>query len=667
MAAVTFKAFRGMVPRTSERLLSPNYAQRATNCKITSGALDPLDGPLLVSNVGRAIATLFRYRHFIDGAPVDNWLTFEADTDVVLSPLANDEQGRVFYTSEAHEPRYATYDQIISGAPYPGAWFALGIPSPVTAPSVVVTGGSGTVEDRSYAYTFALASGEESGPSPASAILSGFINGSWDLSALDAAPPNSGTVTAASVIAGGRVRVTLDSVFGLAEHVTLTLAGVVGMTDLNGSHRIANITGSQVDVVLTTAQTYTSGGTWARDAAIDTAGMVKRIYRSVGSTGDFAFVAEIAAATTTYSDTIAGTSVTDPIVTAATLPPPADLTCLVTLPNGCLAGIAGNEVCFSYPYRPNDWPLENRYAFSGRGVALVPAGTSVILMTDGYPLLISGTDPEAMSPSVMETYAPCVSKRGAVNVGGGALYPSYDGLYLAAPGAVTNLTKRLYREDEWKVLNPATFNAAYHDGQYYAGHDNALGRRLFLLDVSEPDSSVSIIQPQDALLSSPYDGELYLAIGTKFYIFDKDGGNSYLADWVSPNMQIGKPTNFSFAQVHADFNQIVEPDTSQAARNAELMAAGADAVSGHLLGGEFNQFEINGSNLIAPRPVTKKRVQFTLFKDGVPVFTKDVGSLKPFRLPSGYKSEVQAVGVSGSVRVHSVSIAESTAELQGVS
>ena len=178
MIAINIKSFRGQVPRVSDRLLQPNMATRAMNCKITSGRLDPLNGLGLEATAQLStIRTLFRYRNFINGAPVDRWLTFSNDADVVNSPLANDPQGRIFYTADTHEPRMSVYDSIISGPISPAQWFALGVPNPTQAPSVPASGGTAPEESRAYAYTFVTPLGEESGPSPASALTTGNANG----------------------------------------------------------------------------------------------------------------------------------------------------------------------------------------------------------------------------------------------------------------------------------------------------------------------------------------------------------------------------------------------------------------------------------------------------------------------------------------------------------
>lgn len=676
MTAINIKGFRGAVPRLSERMLKPNYAQRAINCKITSGALDPLDGLDRISTIGRAIKSLFRIRYFGPQETVNTWMTFPIPCDLISSPLANDEEGKLYWSSNEHEPRMTTFALATANAPYPDAYYALGIPNPTVAPSVSVTGGTTPVENRAYAYTFVDSLGAESGPSPASAVVSGNASGTWNLSNLQTAPNNSGTVTAALALPNGRVRLTLNTTFGLEQYDTIFVHSVPGMPSINKPgpgydfYRILAIdkTANTVEIAVSTVETFTSGtGSWSRAAPINTTGMKKRIYRTTGTAGQFLFVAEIAVGSTTYADTVAGTALGELMPTQDGLPPPKNLTSIGSLPNGCLYGISENELCFSIPYMPYAWPVKNRYSFSGRAVRALAAGDAVIVLTESFPLMYSGTDPEAMTPVVLENYAPCVSARGAVNVGGGALYPSNDGLWLASPSGVKNMTAALYREDEWKLLDPATFIAVYHDGQYYCVHGAGDSRRMMIFDTNEPDSTITVLDWADDLCSNEQDGELYLAKNQTIWRWDADPATAYLTDWVSPEMQLGHPMNFSVAQVHADFDAIVPPDATGSETNQTLLAAGADAVNGHLLGFAFGELEIGGSNLIPVRRYTEKKVQFTLYNKGRAVYTRQVDSARPFALPSKFKQETVSIGVSGTVRIHNVTIAQSTPELAGAS
>lgn len=666
MTAVNIKAFRGQVPRVGERLLQPNNAARALNCKITSGSLEPIAGLEQVYDANRFVKTIYRYRAFRSGVAVDNWLTWSEDVNVVPSPNANDAYGRFYFSSDAYEPRMSSYTQAINSAPYPTAWYALGIAAPTAAPTLSHTGGnSSTLEGRSYVYTYVTAFGEESPPSPPSALYTTHTNATWVVSGMQTAPPNSGTISAAVSISTTEVRVTLNTVFGIAQYDTVTFAGVSGMTSLNGSFRVQSVDfpNNRIVVALETVQTYSSGGTWARNAPFNTTGMVKRIYRTVGTGGDFLYVGEVPVATTTFNDSVLAEDLGEVLPTADSAPPPKNLISLISLPNGCLAGIAGNELCFSDPYMPYSWPIRNRYSFSGIGVAAVAASNSVIVLTETFPILYTGSDPEAMSGSTLETYAPCVSKRGVVNIGSGAMYPSFDGLWVVSPQQVQCITRKLYREEEWSKLNPSTFDAVFHDGQYYAYYEGESDNRILVIDVNAPDSIVEVDETADALYRNELDGKLYVAKNDVLYEWDANTGKYYESDWLSVDMQFGAPIKFAAVQIHADYSAIVPVDTSQITANQAIIAAGADSVAGHLNGLELLGTEINGSRIVPVELDTERRVQFTLYSGGTPVYTKNVTSSKFFRLPAGFSNEVYSVGLSASVKVYSVTVAESVTEL----
>jgi hypothetical protein len=665
MTAVNIKAFRGAVPRIGQRLLQPNQAAVADNCKLTSGNLEPLKGLQLTHTSQLAdIQTAYYWRAIINSRPEDNWLVWGSDVDIVKSLIPNDPLQRFYFSGAAFEPRMSTYPLAIDSLPYPTAWYALGVVAPSTSPTVTPTGGSGTLESRAYAYTYVTALGEESPPSPPSTVTDGYPDATWALSDLQTAPPNTGTVTAATDIGNEQVRVTLNTTFGLSQYDMVTFAAVEGMTDLNGTFRIQSLgpTANTLVVNLDTAQTYTTAGSWSKDAPHNTTSMVKRIYRTVGTGGDFLFVAEIAVATTTYTDAVVADDLGEVLPTADSLLPPKNLISLTSLPNGCLVGISGNEVCFSDPYLPYSWPLRNRYTFSGVGVDLVAAGNSVIVLTDAFPVLFTGSDPEAMSPSVMQTYAPCATKRGVVDVGGGCMYPSFDGLWIAAPGRVEKLTAKLYREEEWRTLNPASFVAGFSDGQYFAGYTADSSKFIFVYDTAENDSVIRVEQDTSYLLRNDTDGDLYLALANKIYRWDGNENSRFSSDWVSSEMQMPAPMNFSVAQVHGAFNQVRPVDTSVLDAN-EVIFSDVDLVGGELNGNSILALEINGSNLNLFEAATESKAQFTLYKNGVISYTTAVDSSEPFRLPADCACEVFQVGLNTSIPIYNVTIADSVAEL----
>ena len=70
----------------------------------------------------------------------------------------------------------------------------------------------------------------------------------------------TGTSITAASHAAGTVTVTASG-HGYVEGDFVDISGVVGMTDLNGIFGVSGVAGNDFDVTLTTAQSYTSGGT----------------------------------------------------------------------------------------------------------------------------------------------------------------------------------------------------------------------------------------------------------------------------------------------------------------------------------------------------------------------------------------------------------------------
>lgn len=671
MTGFVIRMPRGEVPRRSERIIGDNFAQVAENCKVKSGRCDPVNGLLLVhTSLASQIDSMFRYRH----QGLDNWLLFDRRADVARSPVNNDPLGRLFYTGDG-EPRMTTYTDAINGlGPYPAGWWVLGVTPPITAATINVTGGVGANEERAYVYTFKTRFGEESGPSPAT-LHTGKVDGSWDLSNMDPAPPNSGTISAAvaDTPVPNQVEVTLNTVFGLEASEEILIAGVSGMTDLNGTHKLLSVNRAtnKVVVALVTAQVYSAGAdTWTRVAPHNTADMTRVIYRTVGSNTDYKRVDEIPASLTTYSDIIpaATVSLNEGIPSLDTLPPPKDMHSMVLLANNSLAGISGNQVCLSDQGKPYSWPLANRYAFPGEGRRLVASGNAAIILTDNYPHIITATVPEAGTVAKLpgEALAPCISAAGVVDVGGAALYPAHDGLYLATPAGVTNLTASLFTKDDWQKLRPDTFRSAFYDGLYIADHATDTINRLLLIDVKEPDSVTQFNDVFDAIYTNPWDSNMYVAKGNKIYQWDADNENRFAASWRSKVFQLPRKVNMAAAQVHARYGDIIALNNPALEHNIALMADVRN-VDGEIACAEIGVYEIAASALLPVPEQSEGYLQFTLIRDGQPVFTKLLNSDKAFKLPAGKKSELYAVEISGSIGWESVNVAESIRELGQVS
>lgn len=186
MASQKITGFLGLIPRNSERLLPDMAAQIAENVNLTSGEIMPTRVPYLVyapSTIGEYFAA---FRAEYHGA--EKWRLWETDVDIIRAPLSPDVEARYYWTGDGC-PRYATFTN------FGTTDWALGIPSPTIQPTATHSGGTGSAVSRSYCYTFYQPStGEETGPSSPSAIVSGKVDGTWTISGFSNTPVNTRAV-----------------------------------------------------------------------------------------------------------------------------------------------------------------------------------------------------------------------------------------------------------------------------------------------------------------------------------------------------------------------------------------------------------------------------------------------------------------------------------------
>jgi hypothetical protein len=182
MPAVKLNSFGGMIPASDDRLLPETMAADALNTWLYAGRLEGIPEPRLVhtcslSNTKKVfrIPTLFTDNQHIGES---FWMEFiDQDTDVLKGPMANDIYNRYYWTSATTGPQYNSLTRIRTAY----APLTLGVPYPLTFPTVTVTGGSSTtMESRSYLFTWVTEFGEEGAPS-APMVVSGKVDATWTI------------------------------------------------------------------------------------------------------------------------------------------------------------------------------------------------------------------------------------------------------------------------------------------------------------------------------------------------------------------------------------------------------------------------------------------------------------------------------------------------------
>ncbi|OFZ67377.1 MAG: hypothetical protein A2V79_09200 [Betaproteobacteria bacterium RBG_16_56_24] len=532
-------------------MLADNQAQIAINCRLTNGELQSLLRNLVVDvpNISGTIKTIYRIN--------DVFVAWNRDVNAAKGPIAGDASYRTYFTG-AGEPRVTNYALATTAKPYPTAFYVLGVFQPVTAPSVTHAGGTGAAVSRAFQYTFVTPWGEESAPSPASAVVTGKTDGTWTIgatTAMDVAPLNSYNVTGVAW-GGGYLTFTCTSTFGLraGEYVNNTL---FAPDSLNGEQLVYDVpSATTFRVAMAADPTVTDGvGTATRVAPHNTASMTKRIYWT--DNGSYWLVKENIAVATT-SDTVAGDTANGAAMTCTNYHmPPATMTGLISLPNGMMAGFAGNELRLSEPWFPHAWPFGYRQTTDYPIVGIGSFGTTIVIGTTGTPYLVGGSSPDGMSMEQIANIWPCLAKRGMVSGDGGVMYPTTGGLAFIGAGGANLITRSFYTQYEWMPLVPSTFIAALHDSQYFACYTDADHTDMLILDAGNGILSESI-EAITAIWNDPETGKLYVASGIQILEWEGDPSTRKIYDWMSKEFLTLPPINLAAAKIDADFSMTPE-------------------------------------------------------------------------------------------------------------
>lgn len=174
MPALDIPAFAGLLPKADPHKLPSQNAVAAHNSRVRNGNLEawsdtvPVDpAPVLDAGV---IDAVFLYER-------SHWFSWANPVNAILSPIAQDDYARVYYTGDG-KPK-VTSNLIATGSnPKPAAAYDLGVPAPTQAITASVdnsadpdTDDYSDDETRYYFYTYVTEYGEEGPQGPASAAV----------------------------------------------------------------------------------------------------------------------------------------------------------------------------------------------------------------------------------------------------------------------------------------------------------------------------------------------------------------------------------------------------------------------------------------------------------------------------------------------------------------
>ena len=700
MSIIRLGGFRGEMPRLHPRLLPPGAAQRATNCRMDSGALESLRSTsYLQATTLSSPISLYRYSDSI-------WLEATTDVDWVPFPIVDDQYGRVLFADPAAGELRVTDASLVGVGGYPTNYYRLDVPAPLVGPSASLVGVPDDEEEvpetRYYVVTFVNSWGAEGPPSPPSNQVEWRTGQSVYLEGLPSVPSGAYNMTHRRIYrvntgASGTteyqyvsevafaqaqrvvlvitqdnpIKVTTATPHGLTEGQEVRFSGLglsttsVNIVDISKTNPVEVYTGTaphnlatgqyvefgdlgdtngmdelngnryQVEVLDSTKvelvgvdgtgfTTYESGGTITRAYGMDELNG-NQYFVSIENAAQFTLTGVDGTAYhpyfslngvvwqvsgNTYTDTVPSGALAEVIPTELYDPPNDATQGIKTHPAGFLVGFFGKTITCSEPGAPHAWPIDYRLSTSHDIVGLGIFGNTIAVVTKGWPYLIVGSDPSALSMVELEIEQACVAKRGIVDFGAAIVYPSPDGLILLSSSGAQNVSGPLFTRDQWQALSPETFVAFNWEQKYLCFYDNGTYQRAFIIDPFDPEAGVRFVSKYATGGFKDLEEDLlYMIVDDKIEVWDQ--GTKLTYNWKSAPTYTPSAVNMTAAKVFAD-----------------------------------------------DYPVT---VDF--FVDDIKRYTRVVQAGTAFRLPGGFKGEKFDVVLKGSKRVSEVIMATTMREL----
>lgn len=377
-----------------------------------------------------------------------------------------------------------------------------------------------------------------------------------------------------------------------------------------------NITGGVVKTVVDSltfeyAQTGSNVST-----TVDTTGV---LYHDAAENDKFPAIYWGDAGNYTFTDNFAVTSLVRLLDSQEYAAPPSDLKGIRAMNGATLVGFVNNKLYFSEPNRYHAWPIKYEITVEDDIVAVEPVSSlGVVVLTKGYPYLVSGTDPGSVSVQRIDALYPCVSEKSVVSMNYGVVYATHEGIALFSSTAGPRLiSASVHSKDTWKQAfpNPANLVGTYFNDAYLLS--DGVSTIAFFFDEQTGGDIVSF---DEVFTATWYDSEtnnLFFSKGStgQVYQWDNTAQPSVNYEWKSKVIITPDFMNLGAARIVADWN-------------------GVDSIT------------------------------FRMWVNKVLIFTTQVSGPAIFRLPTGYRSDTFEVSMTGKLRLRALHVSDTPLNLK---
>ncbi len=194
-----------------------------------------------------------------------------------------------------------------------------------------------------------------------------------------------------------------------------------------------------------------------------------RIYRlndgDIGS--EYQYVDEMPIDTVSYDDLKTDDDLKEVLPSGGWTEPDENLSGLIATSHGLVFGFKGNTIYPSEVFTTYAFPASYGLPTESDIIGLGYTGSLVVVLTKTVPYLLTGQDPLTLSLRRLGYNQKCISARSIVNIPGGVVYASPDGLYaINEAGTGSLITEKLFTKKQWKALGPENLFGFYYDESY---------------------------------------------------------------------------------------------------------------------------------------------------------------------------------------------------------
>lgn len=502
-----------------------------------------------------------------------------------------------------------------------------------------------------------------------------------DISAVDGTVSTYDTSFDVSNYSSGTIQIQIAGTGGTARSADGTYTQTVGGIGSDTLLKMSAAGPATLDI--DNVSVKETGASWVltRESSIQTTGMVRRLYRT-DELGEYKVVADVSGLS--YNDTKTDAQLGADLESTLWDSAPGDLHSIKAHPNGFFVGASANQLRFTPVGVPYAWPVTYALTLPYTIIGLGLWGSTIVVCTDGPPYLCQGPHPTLMSLVNLHRYQSCVSRESIVDMLGGVMYASPDGLVFVDTQPRL-ITEELFEKAHWKnTYNPSSIKAANYSDRYVAFYENAGDDGLtsggFVLDPNQPNATFTELNfHADAAHMVRADGDLFLAKDRvlKQYV---GGATSESGYWRSKVFNFQTEVCFQGAEVNwtsedavvqadldaaitAAFNTVASQKTNIDTPNTATFGGapvGTYTVSGGPEQEAFDELDTDAADSVV----------FTLYR-----FDKDTDAFvlhhtealtdnEPFRMPGGVEADEWYFEISSTnARVHHVIVAESLEEI----